>query len=137
MPRQVRCLFLHFFPASHPLLVAYREARYLLLINASWGKNPADSTPAMREKVISWARKLYNSLASLPGSLGAYASEEYDSKEAALQSVFGQNLARLRNVKKKYGEFCCFAFFCWHDLDNESTIRSQKLVQYQSKYRTG
>lgn len=118
MPHRV-CKILHsdsFFNKNNNNLVFHRGGRFMILINGSWGKNPADATPEMRTKVIAWARKLYTTLAAFPEAIGGYILDgTEDDKEKKLLHHYGANLARLRSAKKKYGEIFFFSpFFLPH-----------------------
>ncbi len=98
--------------AGDATAVAVRGAKYWVLIQGAWARDGVPSTPEQRAAVVSWVRKTYERVSALGGAVGKYGTlpdplnpEETTSAGAGPEdklTMYGDNLPRLRNVKKKY-----------------------------------
>lgn len=91
--------------------VAMRGAKYWVIVQGIWGRSGAAATPEQRAAIVAWVRKSYERLSRLAGAVGKYGSlpDPFDPDEPSAGSgpedkltMYGDNLPRLRNVKKKY-----------------------------------
>jgi FAD/FMN-containing dehydrogenase len=72
-----------------------RDARFVLNVHGRWDDAAQDAT------CIGWARDFFK--ASAPyASLGAYVNFMTADEDARVESAYGSNYARLRNIKKQY-----------------------------------
>jgi FAD/FMN-containing dehydrogenase len=75
-----------------------RSAAWMLSVDGNW------TEPEEADGVISWTRDFIDAAGSLPGAGGAYLNFSGDARtdSAVVQSQFGANLERLKEVKRKY-----------------------------------
>jgi hypothetical protein len=75
-----------------------RSAPWMLSVDGNW------TDPSKADEVIAWTRKFIEDAGKLSGARGAYLlfSADEGTDPAVLQQQYGENLGRLKQVKKKY-----------------------------------
>ena len=72
-----------------------RDARFVMNVHGRW------DDPAQDETCIGWARTFFKATASY-ASMGAYVNFMTEDESGRVESAYGPNYARLREVKKQY-----------------------------------
>jgi FAD/FMN-containing dehydrogenase len=72
-----------------------RDARFVMNVHARWDEASQD------EKCIAWARNFFKDSAAY-ASTGAYVNFMTEDESARVESAYGSNYARLKQIKRKY-----------------------------------
>lgn len=75
----------------------HRSAKYWVLIFSSW-----DGKPETRDTCVAWARGIADKLKQFQAGTYQAVGAIHDSEGDAPLSIFGSNLARLKQIKQKY-----------------------------------
>ena len=101
--------FVHFYPVDgaasrvgkSETAWSYRDARWSMIIAG------ADPDPSGRETIISWCKNYWNAVH--PFSMGGgYSNFLMDEGQDSIKDSYGENYARLLEIKKKYDPYNLF-----------------------------
>ena len=81
--------------ASEATAYAYRDARFVMNVHGRW------ETPQEDERVIAWARELFQSTAP-HATGGLYVNFMTEEDQERVASAYGHNYERLAKLKKQY-----------------------------------